>query len=227
VPLPPGYFVAYGGQFENQQRAMRRLGLVVPAVLLLIGGLLYASFGSLRRALLVMLTVPFALVGGVAALFARGLHLSLSAAVGMIALAGIAVLNGVVLVAYIEQLRAAGRSLVDAIREGASVRLRPVLMTAMVAGFGFLPMALSTSAGAEVQRPLATVVIGGLVSATLLTLLVLPTAYTWVEAWAERRGTPTRGARTRGETDPDAVESPPRGRGAAPVASSATQTSVS
>ena len=122
-----------------------------------------------------------------AALFARGLNLSLSAAVGMIALAGIAVLNGVVLIAYIEQLRAAGRPLGDAIREGASVRLRPVLMTATVAGLGFLPMALSTSAGAEVQRPLATVVIGGLVSATLLTLLVLPTAHAAIEEWTMRR----------------------------------------
>jgi cobalt-zinc-cadmium resistance protein CzcA len=187
VPLPSGYFVTYGGQFENQQRAMRRLGLIVPAVLLLIGALLYANFGNVRHALLVMLNVPFALVGGVAALFARDLNLSLSAAVGMIALAGIAVLNGVVLIAYIEQLRAAGRPLGDAIREGASVRLRPVLMTATVAGLGFLPMALSTSAGAEVQRPLATVVIGGLVSATLLTLLVLPTAHAWLEEWAARR----------------------------------------
>jgi cobalt-zinc-cadmium resistance protein CzcA len=187
VSLPPGYYATYGGQFENQQRAARRLGIIVPGVLLLIGGLLVASFGNLRHALLVMLTVPFALVGGVAALLTRGLHLSLSASVGMIALAGIAVLNGVVLVSYLEQLRAAGRSLGDAIREGASVRLRPVLMTATVAGLGFLPMALSTSAGAEVQRPLATVVIGGLVSATLLTLLVLPTAYAWVEEWAERR----------------------------------------
>lgn len=187
VPLPPGYYVTYGGQFENQQRAMRRLRVIVPAVLLLIIGLLYANFGALRPALLVMLNVPFALLGGVAALLVRGLHLSLSASVGMIALAGIAVLNGVVLVSYIEQLRAAGRPLAAAIREGAAVRLRPVLMTAVVASLGFLPMALSTSAGAEVQRPLASVVIGGLVSATLLTLLVLPTAYAWVEERAARR----------------------------------------
>lgn len=192
VPLPPGYYVTYGGQFENQQRAMRRLQLIVPVVLLLIIGLLYANFGAFRPALLVMLNVPFALVGGVAALLLRDLHLSLSASVGMIALAGIAVLNGVVLVSYIEQLRAAGRPLGEAIREGAAVRLRPVLMTATVASLGFLPMALSTSAGAEVQRPLATVVIGGLISATLLTLLVLPTAYAWVEEYAARR----RGAKT-------------------------------
>ena len=210
VPLPPGYFVTYGGQFENQQRAMRRLEVIVPLVLLLIAGLLYASFGTVRLALLVMLNVPFALVGGVAALLLRGLNLSLSASVGMIALAGIAVLNGVVLVSYIEQLRIAGRPLVSAIREGAAVRLRPVLMTAVVASLGFLPMALSRSAGAEVQRPLATVVIGGLVSATLLTLLVLPTAYAWLEEAATRRANRSgkrsagsaRGASERGRGEP-------------------------
>lgn len=187
VTLPTGYYVTYGGQFENQQRAMRRLSLIVPAVLLLIGGLLYGSFGNARLALLVMLNVPFALVGGIAALWLRALHLNLSASVGMIALAGIAVLNGVVLLSYIEQLRASGRSLSDAVREGTDVRLRPVLMTALVASVGFIPMAVSTSAGAEVQRPLATVVIGGLVSATFLTLLVLPTVYTWVEERATAR----------------------------------------
>ncbi|MBI2795294.1 MAG: efflux RND transporter permease subunit [Gemmatimonadetes bacterium] len=181
VALPAGYYLAYGGQFENQARAMRRLGLIVPLVLLLIAGLLYASFGTTRHALLVMLNVPFALVGGIAALWIRGLHLNLSAAIGFIALAGVAVLNGVVLVTYINQLRAAGHSLADAVRDGAADRLRPVLMTALVAGFGFIPMALSTSAGAEVQRPLATVVIGGLLSSTILTLLVLPTMLVWVE----------------------------------------------
>ena len=184
VSLPPGYFITYGGQFENQSRAMRRLGLIVPVVLLLIAGLLYASFGNIRHALLVMLNVPFALVGGIAALWLRGLHLNLSASVGFIALFGVAVLNGVVLIAYINQLRASGRSLHDAVRVGAEVRFRPVLMTALVASVGFIPMAISTGAGAEVQRPLATVVIGGLISATFLTLLVLPTVYTWME---ERR----------------------------------------
>jgi heavy metal efflux system protein len=153
-------------------------------VLLLIAGLLYASFGTVRHALLVMLNVPFALVGGIGALWLRGLHLNLSASVGFIALFGVAVLNGVVLLTYINQLREAGASLRDAVREGASVRLRPVLMTALVASVGFIPMAVSTSAGAEVQRPLATVVIGGLVSSTILTLLVLPTVYMWLE---ERR----------------------------------------
>ena len=186
VPLPSGYYITYGGQFENQSRAMRRLGIIVPLVLLLIAGLLYASFGTVRHALLVMLNVPFALVGGIAALWLRGLHLNLSASVGFIALFGVAVLNGVVLLAYINQLRAAGASLRDAVRNGALVRLRPVLMTALVASVGFIPMAVSTSAGAEVQRPLATVVIGGLVSSTVLTLLVLPTVYTWIEQRAAR-----------------------------------------
>jgi heavy metal efflux system protein len=187
VVLPEGYFVTYGGQFENQQRAMRRLSLIVPAVLLAIVGLLFASFGNLRQAVLVMLNVPFALVGGVAALWLRGLNLNLSASVGFIALFGVAVLNGVVLLAYINQLRAEGRSLQDAVRSGADVRLRPVLMTALVAGFGFIPMALSTSQGSEVQRPLATVVIGGLVTSTVLTLVVLPVLYEWVERRWERR----------------------------------------
>jgi cobalt-zinc-cadmium resistance protein CzcA len=128
-----------------------------------------------------MLTVPFALVGGIAALWLRGLHLNLSASVGFIALFGVAVLNGVVLVTYINQLRTGGRPLLDAVRDGATIRLRPVLMTALVASVGFIPMAISTGAGAEVQRPLATVVIGGLVTSTVLTLLVLPTLYSWVE----------------------------------------------
>ena len=184
VTMPPGYFTAYGGQFANQARATRRLAVIVPLVLFVIVVLLYASFGSVRHALLVMLNVPFALVGGIAALWLRGLNLNLSASVGFIALFGVAVLNGVVLLSYINQLRAAGRTLGDAVREGAAVRLRPVLMTALVASVGFIPMAVSTSAGAEVQRPLATVVIGGLVSSTFLTLLVLPTVFAWLE---ERR----------------------------------------
>lgn len=181
VTLPPGYYVTYGGQFANQERATRRLSLVVPLVLLLILGFLYASFGNGRHALLVMLNVPFALVGGIAALWLRGLNLSLSASVGFIALFGVAVLNGVVLIAYLNELRSSGRPLRDAVREAADTRLRPVLMTALVAGVGFLPMALSTSQGAEVQRPLATVVIGGLVTSTLLTLVVLPTIYELIE----------------------------------------------
>lgn len=194
VKLPPGYYLVYSGQFENQARATKRLELIVPLVLLIIAGLLYATFGTVRHALLVMLNVPFALVGGIGALWLRGIHLNLSASVGFIALFGVAVLNGVVMIAYINQLREQGRSLDAAVREGATIRLRPVLMTALVASIGFIPMAISTSAGAEVQRPLATVVIGGLVSATLLTLVVLPTIYAWVEervsARAEERRAP-------------------------------------
>ena len=186
VALPPEYFVTFGGQFENQARAMKRLAIIVPVVLLLIGMLLFASFGTVRHALLVMLNVPFALVGGIAALWLRGLNLNLSASVGFIALFGVAVLNGVVLLTYINQLRAAGVSMADAIRRGAEGRLRPVLMTALVASVGFIPMAVSTSAGSEVQRPLATVVIGGLISSTILTLIVMPTVLAWVEEWATR-----------------------------------------
>lgn len=188
VTLPQGYFVTYGGQFENQQRAMKRLSIIVPLVLLLIVGLLYASFGNGRQALLVMLNVPFALVGGIAALWLRDLNLNLSASVGFIALFGVAVLNGVVLVSYINQLRDQGQPLDEAVREGSEVRLRPVLMTALVASVGFIPMAISTSPGAEVQRPLATVVIGGLITSTILTLIMLPVVYEWLEerwpAWA-------------------------------------------
>jgi cobalt-zinc-cadmium resistance protein CzcA len=187
VSLPEGYYVTYTGQFENQTRATKRLALIVPLVLLLIGTLLYATFDSVRHALLVMLNVPFALVGGIAALWLRGMHLNLSASIGFIALFGVAVLNGVVLISYVNQLRADGAELGDAVRTGADVRLRPVLMTALVASVGFIPMAISTSSGAEVQRPLATVVIGGLASATLLTMVVLPTVYAWIEERAARR----------------------------------------
>jgi cobalt-zinc-cadmium resistance protein CzcA len=201
VQLPEGYFVTFGGQFENQRRAMERLQLIVPIVLVIIGGFLYASFGTGRQALLVMLNVPFALVGGIAALWLRQLNLNLSASVGFVALFGVAVLNGVVLLSYINQLRESGRSLDDAVKEGAEVRLRPVLMTALVASVGFIPMALSTSPGSEVQRPLATVVIGGLVTSTVLTLIVLPVIYraleaswpTWMAALQARRTRPSVG----------------------------------
>jgi cobalt-zinc-cadmium resistance protein CzcA len=190
VTLPSGYYVTYGGQFENQRRATRRLGVIVPLVLLLILGLLYVTFGDTRHALVVMLNVPFALVGGIAALWARGLHVNLSASVGFIALFGVAVLNGVVLVSYVNTLRQSGKALDEALREGADTRLRPVLMTALVAGVGFLPMAFSTSQGSEVQRPLATVVIGGLITSTLLTMLVLPAMYQMIEM--RRRPVSTR-----------------------------------
>ncbi|MEO8658307.1 MAG: CusA/CzcA family heavy metal efflux RND transporter [Bryobacteraceae bacterium] len=177
--LPPGYSIDWGGQFENQERATKRLMIVLPAAILIIFGLLFASFDSVPQALLILLNVPFALVGGIAALWLRGLNLNLSASVGFIALFGVAVLNGIVMVSYINRLRQSGLCCTDAVMEGAGARLRPVLMTALVASLGFIPMAMATSAGAEVQRPLATVVIGGLVTSTLLTLLVLPVVYPW------------------------------------------------
>ena len=179
VQLPPGYSMDWGGQFENQQRATRRLMVVVPASILIIFGLLFATFGSVRQALLILLNVPFALVGGIAALWLRGLNLNLSASIGFIALFGVAVLNGIVLVSYINTLRERGTAMREAILRGAGTRLRPVLMTALVASLGFVPMALAKSTGAEVQRPLATVVIGGLITATLLTLFLLPVLYPW------------------------------------------------
>lgn len=187
VSLPSGYYLRWGGQFENQQRAMRRLTLVVPLSLAIIFVLLFATFHRIRQAALVILNVPFALVGGIAALWLRGLNLNLSASVGFIALFGVAVLNGVVLVAAVNALRDEGKELGDAIATGAARRLKPVLMTALVAALGFLPMALSHGAGAEVQRPLATVVIGGVITSTLLTLIVLPTLYEWIEARALAR----------------------------------------
>ncbi len=192
LTLPPGVFLEWGGQYENQQRALGRLVLVVPAALLLIYLLLFLSFDSVTQAGLVLLNVPFALVGGVAALWLRDLNLNLSASIGFIALFGIAVLNGVVLVEHLNHLREAGRDLDTAVREGAMDRLRPVLMTALVASLGFVPMALSTSAGAEVQRPLASVVIGGLVTSTILTLFVLPLAYRALTRWEEGRAATDR-----------------------------------
>ncbi|HJQ70772.1 MAG TPA: CusA/CzcA family heavy metal efflux RND transporter [Blastocatellia bacterium] len=181
VELPPGYYVTWGGQFENLQRASARLMIVVPLALLLIFILLFSTFGSVKQALLIYTGIPFAIVGGVLALAMRGMPFSISAGVGFIALFGVAVLNGVVMVSYINRLREEGRSLEEAVREGAETRLRPVLMTALVASLGFVPMAIATSAGAEVQRPLATVVIGGLITSTLLTLLILPSLYKWFE----------------------------------------------
>ena len=175
--LPSGYWLDYGGTFKQLQSASKRLMLVVPLTLLLILGLLYSAFGSARDALIVFSGVPLALTGGVLALTFRDMPLSISAGVGFIALSGVAVLNGVVLMSFIRELREQGKPLLDAIREGASQRLRPVLMTALVASLGFIPMAFNVGTGAEVQRPLATVVIGGIVSSTLLTLVVLPALY--------------------------------------------------
>ncbi|MCR4418003.1 MAG: efflux RND transporter permease subunit [Ignavibacteria bacterium] len=181
VKLPTGYYLEWGGTFENLQNARERLMIVVPLALFLIFILLFISFGSIRNALLIYTGIPFAIVGGVFALLLRGMHFSISAGVGFIALFGVAVLNGVVMVSFINKLRQEGMSLENAVIEGATTRLRPVLMTALVASLGFIPMALSTGAGAEVQKPLATVVIGGLITSTLLTLFVLPTIYLWSE----------------------------------------------
>ncbi|MDI3467766.1 MAG: CzcABC family efflux RND transporter, transmembrane protein [Nitrospira sp.] len=194
VPLPKGYWIEWGGQFQQLQEASMRLTIVVPLALFLIFVLLYTTFNAVGPAILIFLNVPLAATGGIIALALRGMPFSISAAVGFIALFGVAVLNGVVLMSYILDLQKQGLSREEAASQGAMIRLRPVLMTALVASLGFVPMALSTSAGAEVQQPLATVVIGGLVTSTALTLLVLPTLYVWEEglrkAWAQRRGKP-------------------------------------
>jgi cobalt-zinc-cadmium resistance protein CzcA len=186
--LPPGYFLEYGGQFENQQRAMRRLAIVVPIALLLIMLLLYLALGSVRDSLLVVLNLPFALVGGVIAVWAWGMHLSVSAAVAFIVLLGIAVQNGVVLVAFFRQLREGGKSVEETVMTGCDLRFRPLLMTALTSFIGHLPMLYATGSGADIQKPLAVVVMGGLITSTLLTLIVLPTIYDWFESRAEVRG---------------------------------------
>lgn len=186
--LPPGTFLTWGGQFENLEEATSRLAVAVPVALLLIFMLLYTTFGSARPALIIYLNIPMAAVGGVLALWIRGMPFSISAAIGFIALSGIAVLNGVVMVSYIRDLQREGLSLMDATEKGARLRLRAVLMTALTDGIGFLPMAIATSAGAEVQRPLATVVIGGLVTATILTLVVLPAVYSRLGGVPEKDG---------------------------------------
>ncbi|MDE0102571.1 MAG: CusA/CzcA family heavy metal efflux RND transporter [Bryobacterales bacterium] len=181
VSLPPGTHIEFGGTFENLREATQRLTIIVPLAMLLIFTLLYSAFRSVKMAGIIFLNIPLAATGGILALSLRGIPFSISAGVGFIALFGVAVLNGVVLLTYVNQLREQGLSPVEAALRGAAVRLRPVLMTALVAGLGFVPMALSTTSGAEVQRPLATVVIGGLVTSTLLTLVVLPAIFAWVE----------------------------------------------
>lgn len=188
VQLPAGYYVVYGGQFENEQRAAARLAIVVPVSILLIFFMLFSTFRSLRQAGVILLNIPFALIGGVVSLFLSGLYLSVPASVGFITLFGVAVLNGVVMVAYFNQLRDAGYDVLDAVKEGAARRLRPVLMTALIASLGLVPMLLATGPGSELQRPLAVVVIGGLFTSTLLTLVLLPTLYAWFEMRAERPG---------------------------------------
>jgi cobalt-zinc-cadmium resistance protein CzcA len=177
VKLPPGYFITWGGQFENQQRAMRRFSIVVPLTIVTIFILLFISFGSLKHALLVITGIPFSVIGGIVALHAGHFNLSVSASVGFIALFGVAVLNGVVMVSYINELRGRGQVIEHAVVQGAALRLRPVLITALVAALGLVPMLFATGPGSEIQKPLAAVVIGGLVSSTLLTLFVLPTMY--------------------------------------------------
>ena len=187
LQLPPGYYVTYGGQFENQQRAGARLALVVPVAVALIYVMLFTTFRSLRQAGLIILNIPFAMIGGVISLYLSGLYLSVPASVGFITLFGVAVLNGVVMVTYFNQLREAGRTLLQAVQEGAERRLRPVLMTALIASLGLVPLLTATGPGSELQRPLAVVVIGGLFTSTLLTLVLLPTLYAWIEGRAQRR----------------------------------------
>ncbi|MGH8020365.1 MAG: efflux RND transporter permease subunit, partial [Opitutaceae bacterium] len=182
VEVPAGYYIEFGGNFKNLMEARARLAVVVPIALALIFLLIFAAFGSLRQALLVLSGIPFAVTGGVFALWLRDMPFSISAGIGFIALCGVAVLNGVVLISFFNQLREQGRSVREVVIEGSLTRLRPVLMTALVASLGFVPMAVATSAGAEVQRPLATVVIGGIISATFLTLVLLPALYAWVES---------------------------------------------
>jgi len=177
ITLPPGYTLTWGGQFENQQRAAARLAVVVPVALGMIFMLLFATFGSVRQAVLVLTNIPFALIGGIFALWISGEYMSVPASVGFIALLGIAVLNGVVMVSYFNQLHAEGMDITQVVFEGAKRRLRPVLMTASITAFGLLPVLFATGPGSEIQKPLAIVVTGGLISSTLLTLIMLPILY--------------------------------------------------
>jgi cobalt-zinc-cadmium resistance protein CzcA len=180
VQLPAGYWLDYGGTFEQLESASKRLSIVVPITLIIILGILVMAFASLKDALIIFSGVPLALTGGVLSLYLRDMPLSISAGIGFIALSGVAVLNGLVMLSFIRDLWHEKGDLIIAVTEGALTRLRPVLMTALVASLGFIPMALNTGTGAEVQRPLATVVIGGIISSTLLTLLVLPVLYQWL-----------------------------------------------
>ena len=191
VKFPDGYYFEFGGQFKNLMEAKKRLAVVVPLALGLIFVLIFLSFKSLRQAVLIFVCVPLAVSGGIFALSIRGMPFTISAAVGFIALSGIAVLNGIMLISFINQLREEGKSLRDAVVEGTLTRLRPKLMTALVASLGFLPMAIATGAGAEVQRPIATVVIGGIITSTFLTLLVVPLLYEWLERKTKPRNQQT------------------------------------
>nr|WP_199040486.1 CusA/CzcA family heavy metal efflux RND transporter [Dyella sp. ASV24] len=187
VKLPAGYYTEWGGAFENQQRALKRLSLIVPATIFFIFILLYTAFHSMKYAALILANVPFATIGGVVALAVTGQYLSVPSAIGFIAVFGVAMLNGIVLVSFLNEQRAKGMGVRDAVMRGTALRLRPVLMTASVAILGLVPMLLSSGVGAETQRPLATVVVGGLLTSTLLTLLLLPVLYDWMEQRAERR----------------------------------------
>jgi cobalt-zinc-cadmium resistance protein CzcA len=180
VKLPTGYYLKWGGQFENQQRAAARFAIVIPAAIGLIFLLLFSTFRSVSQSFLILTNIPFAMIGGVVALWIAGEYMSVPASVGFIALLGIAVLNGVVLVSYFNQLKALGHDINDVVIEGARRRLRPVMMTASIAAFSLIPLLFATGPGSEIQRPLAIVVIGGLVTSTLLTLLLLPVLYRWV-----------------------------------------------
>lgn len=206
VKFPDGYYFEFGGQFKNLQEAKARLAIVVPLALALIFVLIFLSFGSLRQAALIFVCVPLAVTGGIFALYLRGMPFTISAGVGFIALSGIAVLNGIMLISFINQLREGGHSVRDAVVEGTLTRLRPKLMTALVASLGFVPMAIATGAGAEVQRPLATVVIGGVVTTTFLTLLVVPVLYEWLERKTKPKPKQTEPTETEIETaEPEPV----------------------
>jgi len=198
VKLPPGYWLEWGGAFENQQRAMARLAVIVPLTIFFIFVLLYTAFNSMRYAALIIANVPFATIGGLLGLFITGQYLSVPSAIGFIAVFGVAMLNGIVLVSFMNELRVKGASVAEAVRQGAELRLRPVLMTASVAILGLLPMLLSSGVGAETQRPLATVVVGGLITSTFLTLVLLPVIYEWVELRREGRARRPRAAGTAG-----------------------------
>ncbi|HHO69537.1 MAG TPA: efflux RND transporter permease subunit [Gammaproteobacteria bacterium] len=187
LDLPPGYWIEWGGAFENQQRALKRLSIIVPATIFFIFVLLYTAFNSVKYATLIIANVPFATIGGLVALFISGQYLSVPSAIGFIAVFGVAMLNGIVLISFINELREKGMSVNEAVRKGAELRLRPVLMTASVAILGLIPMLLSSGVGAETQRPLASVVVGGLITSTLLTLVLLPVIYDWIESAKEKR----------------------------------------
>jgi len=181
VDMPPGYWIEWGGAFENQQRALQRLSIIVPMTIFFIFVLLYTAFNSVKYATLIIANVPFATIGGIVSLFISNQYLSVPSAIGFIAVFGVAMLNGIVLVSFINELREKGLSVAEAVRKGAELRLRPVMMTASVAILGLIPMLLSSGVGAETQRPLATVVVGGLITSTLLTLVLLPVIYEWME----------------------------------------------